>query len=109
MIERTGFDKWWHEIGSGIVPIDGGDLETFAKTVARNAYNAALKDHGLELSPGKRMDQLARERFKRDANWGTMYAGKFLARMTDDELLEVLLETVRGYRNELKIREGDIV
>jgi hypothetical protein len=37
--QLTGFDKWWHEIGSGIPPMQEEDYEKFAERIARASWN----------------------------------------------------------------------
>ena len=37
---QLNFDKWWHEIGSGIIPKSTEDLEEFSKKVAFAAFKS---------------------------------------------------------------------
>ena len=37
------FETWWHEIGSGILPLPGSDMEEHGKRVAGEAWDAAIK------------------------------------------------------------------
>ena len=37
------FETWWHEIGSGILPLPGADMEEHGKLVAGEAWDAAIK------------------------------------------------------------------
>lgn len=39
-VQEIQFQKWWHDIGSGIVPLPDDDYETHAKRVAMMAYCA---------------------------------------------------------------------
>lgn len=41
---KEGFDKWWWETGSGLVPIEGDDCEQHAERVSRVAWDVALKE-----------------------------------------------------------------
>lgn len=34
-----GFESWWWDVGSGLAPRDGEDVEEFAKRVALEAWN----------------------------------------------------------------------
>lgn len=40
---KEAFDKWWHDVGSGIRPIKDEDHEEFAHRIARFAFNEAVK------------------------------------------------------------------
>lgn len=37
------FEKWWHEIGSGLPPLANEDQEAHTKRVAKLAVDAALE------------------------------------------------------------------
>lgn len=42
---KTGYDKWWHEKGSGVAPGQNfPDLETWAKYICRKAYEAGKNE-----------------------------------------------------------------
>jgi hypothetical protein len=39
--QKTNFEKWWYEIGSGIPPEKGEDQHEHVKRVSMLAFNAA--------------------------------------------------------------------
>ena len=38
------FDEWWHETGSGIKPLEGDDMESHARRVAKESLFFAKLD-----------------------------------------------------------------
>lgn len=50
--DLKGFARWWHETGSGVVPLDGDDLESHTRRIACMAWiagRAQMIDEILEL------------------------------------------------------------
>ena len=43
------FEKWWNEMGSGMRPYDGEDMEEHARRVASFAWDAALEEFCKEI------------------------------------------------------------
>jgi hypothetical protein len=41
---RNAFETWWYDIGSGVCPEEGDDMESHARRVAQMAWDAGLID-----------------------------------------------------------------